>query len=289
MAAEQPPTTNAPDLDFSSRDEGGPNGSEALSERRIVVPSPEEVELFAPSEGDDAARLHDSRAFEMPEVTVEEFVLPERQWPPDVIVLQDWVTIAGRSGSLIPQDESRYVEFLDYQDIAVFLEVRRFTADQAFAVETSPAKIDGFFRSMVTVNPTASGVFRRLVRWSTAAVPPARWIRWRTGNLFSDWSVTFRVTLRGLRAARRFAEQPPDWIALRSVPPPRELVRVVRPRHIHERQERPDLGPDEELVHYSDEDENGADLPPDVRARLIRSGAWRPHSSSWDGVEPRGR
>ena len=183
---------------------------------RVQLATPEEVEAYAP--GPDTwvngpeLPITDSEAQPPPKLSAVDIDLPPREPWSNVFVLQDWVTLSGRAGNLLAQDETAYVDFSEYQDAYIQVDVGAYTADQAIAIETSPAKVEGLFRSMTTITVTASAIHARTVRWSSATVPPARWIRFRTGNLFTDWTLSFRIVLVGLRAQRRFCPQPPDWI-----------------------------------------------------------------------------
>lgn len=248
---------------------------------RVQLATPEEVEAYAP--GPDTwvngpeLPITDSEAQPPPKLSAVDIDLPPREPWSNVFVLQDWVTLSGRAGNLLAQDETAYVDFSEYQDAYIQVDVGAYTADQAIAIETSPAKVEGLFRSMTTITVTASAIHARTVRWSSATVPPARWIRFRTGNLFTDWTLSFRIVLVGLRAQRRFCPQPPDWITQGAPRPFRERVRVIYPALLGEpAHDPPEVG--EDLVHYAGP--GGYDLPDDVRERVFPVGSRSDYASA---------
>lgn len=222
---------------------------------RIYLPSADEVRAIVGEQGTASTDPHALPGF------VEEVVLPEPSPVSDVHLLQDWVTISARQGALVAQDVSQHLDIADYQDIALWVEVSQFTEAQVFVVETSPVPIDGWFRSIATINLSSTGIHFRIARWSSDGTPPSRWLRWRLGNLFNDWSTTFRVTVQGLRSTRVFRTQPPDWITQGQPAPPRHIVRVVRPERW-----QPSLvdepGDNEQVIDYMDEGELDAAAPP---------------------------
>ena len=110
------------------------------SERRIVLPTDEEIRRLGPGEdeGDieEEIELRSAPPVEPTWTTVEEYVFPRREPRSDVFVLQRWVTITGKQGSLMAQDESTYL-----------------------AIETAPAKLDGWFRILLRgVKPRWGGL-----------------------------------------------------------------------------------------------------------------------------------
>lgn len=105
-------------------------------------------------------------------------MFPRREPRSDVFVPQRWVTITGKQGSLLAQDESTNLDFSDYQDAGLFVEIGAYTADQSIAIETAPAKLDGWFRPMVAINVSASTIERRVIRWSSATTRS----EWRSGD-----------------------------------------------------------------------------------------------------------
>jgi hypothetical protein len=264
--------------------------TDAGASPRIQLATPEEVDAYAPGpwsdlEDADLSSSESERDADPASATsAVDIDLPPREPASDVFILQDWVTLSGRAGGTLAQDESGYVDFSDYQDAYFRVEVANYTPDQAIALETSPAKMEGLFRSMSTIAVTAATFYSRTVRWTSATVPPARWIRFRTGNLFVDWTLTFRIVLVGLRSQRRFCPQPPDWVTQGAPRPFRERVRVIYPPLLGEPAETPPE-PGEEIVHYAGP--GSYDLPDEVMTplgKLRRIGAivagWTPRASA---------
>lgn len=85
------------------------------SERRISLATKEEVERFAPDDESDGTefrpRLDADPAPAASRVTVDEYVVPPRAPRSEVFLLQDWITLSGRQGALIAQDESSYLDW----------------------------------------------------------------------------------------------------------------------------------------------------------------------------------
>lgn len=122
----------------------------------------------------------------------------------DGMLLQDWVTIRGDSGTAgggpkvtsIAQSAEGWIDLGDVEDLVFFLDVREFTnASLKLGYETSPIKQDGSFLPMV--GPFLVAVGQRVDRAfsTTCAVPPARFIRWRLSgpSMSNVFDVTFRI------------------------------------------------------------------------------------------------
>jgi hypothetical protein len=117
-------------------------------------------------------------------------------------LLQDWVTIrATNSGgptiTSVPQGSSGWIDVGDYEDFSFFLDIRELTngANQTIFYETSPSEQESSFRSMASFTPAVGQRVTRILS-ANAAIPPARFIRWRCGvSGAGDWDITFRIWL----------------------------------------------------------------------------------------------
>ena len=82
---------------------------------RVQLATPEEVEAYAPRPDTwvDGPKLPITESEEQPppNVSAVDIDLPPPEPKSDVLILQDWVTLSGRAGNLIAQDETGYVDF----------------------------------------------------------------------------------------------------------------------------------------------------------------------------------
>lgn len=114
-------------------------------------------------------------------------------------LLQDWITVKAQDASpatTVTQSAHQYVDLGRFEDLVFYLDVRRYTGAGGVIVsyETSPTKQDSFFLAMIAPI-TISAVGLRVDRafFATAAVPPARYVRWRLSTGGGAWDATFRI------------------------------------------------------------------------------------------------
>lgn len=119
----------------------------------------------------------------------------------EAALLQELVTLtsaptAGGGAPPLSQSAHQYLDIGQNEDLVFYLDVRDVTATgvQVF-FETSPTPQDSTFLAMVApVLATAPGLTVTRAAFSTAAVPPARYVRWRLqGAGAGSWNMTFRV------------------------------------------------------------------------------------------------
>jgi hypothetical protein len=123
-------------------------------------------------------------------------------------VLQDWVSLKGSgTTNIVVQGADQWLDMTPYQDIQFWLDVRQLTLTGGttpalnMSFETAPAKDDALFTSMVAQFAMVAGsgpsVYQALL--TNAAVPIARWLRWRLIPVGSPppsaFDVTFRIVL----------------------------------------------------------------------------------------------
>jgi hypothetical protein len=115
------------------------------------------------------------------------------------LCLQEWLTIRGTDTTLtVIQGSSDWLDVGDFEDFTIFLDVREMTAGgltPRMAYETAPSKNDAAFKAMLPAFPIATGVRVDRVTTAYAAVPPARWFRWKLLHGGTLWDVTFRIRL----------------------------------------------------------------------------------------------
>jgi len=119
-------------------------------------------------------------------------------------LLQDWTTVSGAAGGTVKQGEDRYLDLSGYQDVALYLEVGTSTpTGLTVDIETSPIKEDAYFDGMHSFASIAAGLQPLgVVRWASASVPLARFVRWKI-TAASAWSITFRIWINANQAGGR--------------------------------------------------------------------------------------
>jgi hypothetical protein len=110
--------------------------------------------------------------------------------------LCDWTTINGTNAtSPVTQGESEWADLEEYQDCVLWVDVRAVTGTVTLQIETAPTKDDASFTSMVAPITVAAAatptVYPALVE--SAAVPLARWVRWKLISSSTSWAVTMRI------------------------------------------------------------------------------------------------
>jgi hypothetical protein len=114
------------------------------------------------------------------------------------VVLQEWTRVAGAVSVVVLQPEPAMLDISPFQDVTFYTEVAD-VSNVLLKVQTAPIKEEAYFSAtgadLVSLTPGAALLNVTKVRWETATVPPARWLRWRaTNNAASPWSVVFRIT-----------------------------------------------------------------------------------------------
>jgi hypothetical protein len=123
-------------------------------------------------------------------------------------VLQDWTTIRGANNAApIIQNESDWIGFSSFQDIAFWIDIRNLTNNGAgvltLNLQTAPTKDDVLFQTMTgcttPVTVTAPFVLRCLVA-TAPAVPLSTWVRWSLSySVANSWDATFRILVAANR------------------------------------------------------------------------------------------
>ena len=117
----------------------------------------------------------------------------------DAALLQDLLTINAADGvTSITQSAHQYLDIGQNEDLVFYLDVRDFFGTPlTVSFETSPTPQDSSFLAMIApTSIAANGLTVSRAAFSTAAVPPARYVRWRLqGPGVGGWNMTFRVWL----------------------------------------------------------------------------------------------
>lgn len=114
------------------------------------------------------------------------------------VLLQELATLSGRDGiANIVQSAHQYLDIGQNEDLVFYIDVRDLSptsGNLSIVYETSPTAQDSSFLGMLAplVLKTA-GVRADRAAFSTAAVPPARFVRWRLQCSGGPWNVTFRI------------------------------------------------------------------------------------------------
>lgn len=112
----------------------------------------------------------------------------------DGCLLQDWITISGNDGiTSLPQSSVDYYDIGHTEDLVLYLDVRQVAGSVSLQHETAPSKDDNAFLPMVGPFVVTAGLRVDRAFFATAAVPPARFVRWRCKVPGGTWSVTFRI------------------------------------------------------------------------------------------------
>lgn len=113
----------------------------------------------------------------------------------DAALLQDALTINGQDGILsVTQSAHQYLDIGLNEDLVFYLDVKNVSGAVTISYETSPTPQDSSFLPMIApVTISATGLRVDRAAFSTAAVPPARYVRWRLQCAGGAWSATFRI------------------------------------------------------------------------------------------------
>lgn len=120
-------------------------------------------------------------------------------------VLQDWTTMSFPGGaSPVIQNESDWLAFSSFQDIAFWVDVRSVTAGAVtIDLQTAPTKDDVLFKVITGCTVSAGGAAITVVKnilSTNPATPLATWVRWVLTP-----SVASTITFRILASANRVA------------------------------------------------------------------------------------
>lgn len=120
-------------------------------------------------------------------------------------VLQDWLTVRGTNATPFIQNESDWMGFSSFQDIAFWVDVRELGANLTLNLQTCPTKDDLLFQTMTNCSlalTTAgvpftpylnTGAVPKVALSSNPAIPLSTWVRWQIVGPASAWDITFRI------------------------------------------------------------------------------------------------
>lgn len=112
----------------------------------------------------------------------------------DALLLQDWVTLQGHDGvTSIEQSAHTYVDIGTHEDLVFYIDVKDITGSVSISLQTSPTLQSSTFVNMIAPVAIAVGLQTARAMFATAAVPPARYVRWAASVPGSAWSATFRI------------------------------------------------------------------------------------------------
>jgi hypothetical protein len=114
------------------------------------------------------------------------------------LLLQDWVTIRsnGDLSAWVTQGADRWIDLEDYEDLVFYLDVREVSGGAVqMSYQTSPTKLETSFLTMMPAFTLAAGVRVDRAFFATAAVPAARYVRWKLTGPVGTWDATFRIWL----------------------------------------------------------------------------------------------
>ncbi|CAN5424825.1 hypothetical protein BH09MYX1_BH09MYX1_58430 [soil metagenome] len=114
----------------------------------------------------------------------------------EATLLQELLTMGAQDGIAdITQSAHQYLDVGQNEDLVFYVDVRDVVNAVSIFFETSPTPQNSSFLPMVApVKVTVPGLVVSRASFSTAAVPPARYVRWRlNGPPSGGWRVTFRI------------------------------------------------------------------------------------------------
>ena len=115
------------------------------------------------------------------------------------VLLQDWLTLTGQSGSIATtQSESGYLDLGESEDLTFFLDVSSVAGAVSVTYQTAPTRSDGgFLPVLAPISIGAPGLRVDRAPFALALTPPSRFVRWRMSSTLAGgaWSVTFRIWL----------------------------------------------------------------------------------------------
>lgn len=109
-------------------------------------------------------------------------------------LLQDWNTVQLAASDSIVQAESDWLDLGPYTDLFGYTTTKQATAgvSATLHLETSPSRDNDLFQAMASIALTPTSQFTTAVRYASASVPLARWVRWRISATAAA-TVNFRV------------------------------------------------------------------------------------------------
>lgn len=114
-------------------------------------------------------------------------------------VLQDWITVRGQTTATFIQNESDWMGFSSFQDIAFWIDIREVTnggGTQTLAMQTAPTKDEALFQPLTGCSGTAAvgiSVWKNILA-SAPAQPLSTWVRWTiTSSVAATWDCSFRI------------------------------------------------------------------------------------------------
>jgi hypothetical protein len=112
----------------------------------------------------------------------------------DTFLLTDWLTVRTRSDSPpIVQSAYAWLDLPEHEDVIFYLDVKEVTGTVFLSYDTSPARHEGSFVSMLSFT-TTPGLRIDRVPFRTALVPLARFLRWSMSTSSPGTSdATFRI------------------------------------------------------------------------------------------------
>lgn len=119
-------------------------------------------------------------------------------------ILQDTITVRGKSGATVTQSEVDWLDLEAHDDVTIWLELREVTpstgASVILRIQTSPTKDEAFFNAanlwspdLVTLTPGVQTPEKVLLASSNPAL--ARYVRWQLTCTTADFDATMRIVV----------------------------------------------------------------------------------------------
>ncbi len=119
-------------------------------------------------------------------------------------LLQDWITISSDATvttTNVAQVSDLWLDIGRASDLVFFLQIAQRTGGSVpkLRYETAPLRDSNLFQELgaATVASTPTTTVTPVSLYTSPAVPPSRWLRWRltTNDVSPTWNVTFRLTV----------------------------------------------------------------------------------------------
>ena len=118
------------------------------------------------------------------------------------IIMQDWLTVRGPTGTSVTMSQADWILTAPFQDITFYLDVRELSGSAwTIGYETCPARDEALFKTMAAAPVTISAVGVVVTNFFLAAAgtlaPVSHWTRWKLTGTGAPWDITFRIMASG--------------------------------------------------------------------------------------------
>ena len=117
----------------------------------------------------------------------------------NVTLMQDWITIQTSGASTVIQNEEQWLDMADFLDLSIQISTQNISGTSpVLSFKTSPSKDEALFQTMSSATfalTSSSNPAPVVVKYASAAVPLARYVRWELSG--TGVTATFRIYVAG--------------------------------------------------------------------------------------------